>query len=106
MSDFECVVTDALRLFGWRFAHQRPALTSRGWRTALTGHKGFPDYVAVRGERLLFIEVKGDTGYPDPEQRAWGQALLGAGAEYLVVRPKDWDALKIMLAPEGVTVIG
>ena len=105
MSDFERVVTDALRLFNWRFVHQRPAQTSRGWRTALTGHKGFPDFVAVRGERLLFIEIKGDTGYPDPEQRAWRDALIAAGAEWACWRPKDWDAVKHLLAPEGVGIV-
>ena len=106
MSDFERVITDALRLFGWRFVHQRPAQTARGWRTALTGDRGFPDFVAVRGSRLMFIEVKGDTGYPDAEQRVWGQALEATGAEYHVWRPKDWDAVKHLLAPDGVEVIG
>lgn len=105
MSDFERVIADALRLFGWRFVHQRPALTKRGWRTALTGDKGFPDFVAVRGQRLLFIEVKGDTGYPDAEQRAWALALMAAGAEALTVRPKDWDAVKRLLAPDGMEVL-
>lgn len=105
MSDFERVVTDALRRFGWRFVHQRPAQTARGWRTALTGDRGFPDFVAVRGERLLFIEIKGDTGYPDPEQRAWRDALQAAGAEWVCWRPRDFDDVMRVLAPEGVTVI-
>lgn len=106
VSDFERVIADALRLFGWRYAHFRPALTKRGWRTPMTGDKGFPDFVAVRGNRLLVIEVKGDRGYPDAEQRAWHHALMAAGVEVMVARSKDWDDIKHMLAPAGVEVIG
>jgi len=71
--DFSTQVEDALTRFGWRWMHQRPAKTEKGWRTALSGHKGFPDYVAVHEQkkRLLFIELKGDTGKTSPEQDEW-----------------------------------
>ena len=71
--DFSTQVEDALTRFGWRWMHQRPAKTDKGWRTALSGHKGFPDYVAVHEQkkRLLFIELKGDTGKTSPEQDEW-----------------------------------
>jgi len=69
--DFSTQVEDALTRFGWRWMHQRPAKTEKGWRTALSGHKGFLDYVAVRRHRLLFIELKGDTGKTSPEQDEW-----------------------------------
>jgi len=105
MSDFERVIADALELFGWRWVHFRAARTVRGWRTPFAGNKGFVDFVAVRGDRLLFIEIKGDTGYPDPEQRAWRDALIAAGAEWVCWRPKDWDTVKHLLAPEGVGIV-
>ena len=69
--DFSTQVEDALTRFGWRWMHQRSAKTDKGWRTALSGHKGFLDYVAVRRHRLLFIELKGDTGKTSPEQDEW-----------------------------------
>ncbi len=104
VSDFERVVADALRRFNWRYVHQRPAQTARGWRTALTGDKGFPDFVAARGDRLLFIEVKGNTTHLDAEQRAWHLALLATGAECFVWRPRDFDEVMRVLAPAGVRI--
>lgn len=72
-SDFASQVEDLLTLFGWRWVHQRPAKTDKGWRTALSGNKGFPDYVATHpvARRLLFIELKGDNGKTTPEQDEW-----------------------------------
>ncbi|MBO0863476.1 MAG: VRR-NUC domain-containing protein [Mycobacterium sp.] len=73
---FERQVTDALDVFGWRWQHQRPGrLKDNQWRTAVSGHVGFPDLVAVRGTRLLFAELKGDGGRLTPDQAAWIAAL-------------------------------
>jgi len=90
-SAVESVLEDALRTLGWRFMHQRPAQTARGWRTALTGDKGFPDYVAIRRDRMLFIEAKGKANRLEPEQLAWRDAIEAAGGEYHVVRPANLD---------------
>ena len=55
-------VLELSTLLGWRTAHFRPAMTSHGWRTAVSGDgKGFPDLVLVSG-RVLFVELKGARG--------------------------------------------
>jgi len=90
-SAVEQVLEDALRLFRWRYMHQRPAQTSKGWRTALTGDRGFPDFVAVRRERIIYIEAKGKTNKLEPEQVAWRDAIVAAGGEYYLVRPANLD---------------
>jgi len=73
--EFAGQVEDLLERFGWLWCHFRPARTMRGWRTAVTGHKGFPDYVAVRPPRLIFAELKSEKGEVSPEQTEWIDTL-------------------------------
>jgi hypothetical protein len=92
--DFQRAITDTLTLFHWRWCHFRPAMTRRGWRTALSGSPGFPDIVAVRGNRILFLELKAEKGRLSDEQGRWLAALGAAGAEARCWRPSDWDAIE------------
>jgi hypothetical protein len=80
-------VVDLAKRTGWLVTHFRPARTQRGYRTAIQGHKGFPDVVLARDGVVLFRECKTDTGRLAPEQRAWLAALPDAA----VWRPRDWD---------------
>ena len=64
-----------LKLFSWRWCHFRPALTGAGWRTAMSGDKGLPDYICVRAPRLVFAELKDETKPMQPEQQEWFDAL-------------------------------
>jgi hypothetical protein len=92
--DFQKTVTDALTLFGWRWCHFRPARTQRGWRTALSGSPGYPDISAVRGDRIIFVELKAANGKLRDEQQAWLSALGAAGAEVHCWRPSDWPFIE------------
>jgi Holliday junction resolvase len=92
--EFERAVLEALRTFGWRFTHFRPARTERGWRTPLSGDAGFPDLVAVRGERVLFVELKAEKGRLRDEQAEWLSALGRAGQAVHCWRPSDWPAIE------------
>ena len=88
--DFSSTLEATLSLLGWRWCHYRAARTKHGWRTPLSGDKGLPDYIAIRGERLIFIELKTDTGVLRPEQRDWIAALeVASGVETYVWRPRD-----------------
>jgi hypothetical protein len=99
--DFASQVEDLLKLYGWLWVHNRPARTQKGWRTALSGYKGFPDYVAVKEGRLLFIELKGDTGKPTLEQDRWNEELSKTGAEVGVFYPRHFGVLRQILAGEA-----
>ena len=98
---FQSRVIDLLHLHGYRVSHFMPALNARGnWRTPVAADgKGFPDLVAVRAERagragrLLFVELKSDTGRVAQAQREWHRELESAGADVYVWRPKDWNTL-------------
>lgn len=96
--DFSSQVEDLLKMFGWRYTHFRPAYTSKGYRTPLTGHKGFPDYCCVRNNRLLFLELKSETGKLSDEQAEW-ITILGqvVGIEVGVYRPSDFEEVLALL---------
>ncbi len=71
---FATFVEDNFELFNWKWYHVT--------RTDVRDKAGFPDYVAVRGRRVLFIEIKGvnargDKGRVSKEQVAWHMALEG-----------------------------
>lgn len=93
--DFSASVESVLNLAGWRWCHFRPARLKNGeWRTPLAGSPGLPDYIAVRGSRLIFVELKSVSGTLRAEQRQWLQDLEATGrVEVYLWRPKHWDEL-------------
>lgn len=94
-ADLQQLVTDAAELYGWLWAHFRPAQTARGWRTPVEGPlgMGFPDLVLVneRKGRVMFVELKSPTGKLSDRQLAVRDYFQSAGAEFHVVRPADFD---------------
>ena len=87
-------VLDLADDFGWLAYHQRPALTSKGWRTAIQGDAGFPDLVLVRAPRVLFVELKKDDGRTGPFQKKWLTALAECSSvEVYGWRPANLDAI-------------
>lgn len=100
---FQRQVIALARMTGWKVAAFRPAQNARGeWRTPVQGDgKGWPDLVLVGRGRVLYRELKLDKRYPGPEQREWGEALLAAGADYAVWRPKDWPIIEATLKGEA-----
>jgi hypothetical protein len=50
---------------------------------------GFPDSLII-GTRVIFRELKSQAGKLTPEQRAVGDTLRAAGADWKVWRPRDW----------------
>jgi hypothetical protein len=95
--EFQQAVCEALTLFGWRWTHWRPARTQHGWRTPLSGSPGYPDITAVRGDRVLFVELKAEKGKLSDEQGQWLAALGLAGQDVHCWRPSDWDVIEEML---------
>lgn len=100
---FQAQVIDLARFAGWRVAHFRPAMDARGrWSTAVSGDgAGFPDLVLVR-DRLLFVELKTETGTLRAEQVAWLAALragVPVGEDVLVEvwRPSMWPYIEAVL---------
>lgn len=68
---FGKIVEDMLNKYGWLWKHDVPVRSKKGWRTAYAGHKGFPDYIAVRPPRILIAELKDRYKIVSPEQQIW-----------------------------------
>ncbi len=92
---FTRMVLRFARLHGWQSSHFRPAMLKNGqWRTAVSGDgKGFPDIVLVR-ERVIFIELKTESGKLSPEQEQWIAVLKKAKQEVYVWRPNQWQEIE------------
>jgi hypothetical protein len=100
-------IVDLARLHHWLIHHCRPARTATGWRTAITGHAGFPDLVLAKPGRLVVAELKSQTGRLSPEQDVWaGMLTLIPGVEAYLWRPADWlggVVQRVLAAPPEVT---
>lgn len=103
--DFATYFEGVLWAGGWRWVHFRKALDTRAkddagkpqWRTAVQGHKGSPDYMIVRRGRFMLIEIKGDSGSLDADQKAWRDDLIEASVEYHCFYPSDRAEIEALL---------
>ena len=96
-AEFQTQVVDLARLLGWRVAHFRAARPGQGWRTPVSADgEGFVDLVLAR-DRVMFVELKSDTGTLRPAQREWLIALRAAGAEVHVWKPSLWPEVEATL---------
>lgn len=101
--DFARWLNDAARMFGWRFAHFRPARTKYGWVTPMEGDEGFLDYVLIRPPRLILAELK---RIRRPSEISDGQkiwlAMLGQvpGIEVYLWTPDQRDEILLCLGLE------
>lgn len=90
---FQRQVVELAKLLGWRCYH--PFLSK--W-----SERGFPDLTLVRGQRLVFAELKTDHGKVSSFQAEW-QGLLAEvsrgnpGVEVYLWRPADFDAIQAAL---------
>jgi hypothetical protein len=87
--DFMGDVLAAACLLGWRTYHTRD---SRG------STSGFPDFVGVRGSRLVMAELKREKGRATEDQQSWLEDLdrVRSVGAYLW-RPSDWSELEAVL---------
>lgn len=80
---FQELVVGMAKALGWRVYHTFDSRRSQ---------PGFPDLVLVR-DRIVYLELKTETGKVSHDQAAWIAALTAAGATALVVRPSDMDEI-------------
>lgn len=92
---FQTRVIETARTFGWLCHHTRPALRQGGrYSTPIQGAAGFPDLVLAKNGRVIFAELKTETGRLTDWQEQWIQALTSDplnAPEVFVWRPSDYE---------------
>jgi hypothetical protein len=88
---------------------------ARQYRWSLTYHPlvsqgsaaGWPDLVLAHPgrQRVVFLELKTDTGHIRPEQVDWLEALDAAGLEATLLRPRDLPVLIDILGPANCRAV-
>ena len=81
--DFQAKVIQAAKLFGWHVYHTFYSHRSE---------PGFPDLVLVK-DRVMYRELKTETGKLTIHQKAWAESLHRGGADYSVWRPSQLQAI-------------
>ena len=83
--DFSKQVKDLASVFHWHLYHT--------W-TSIHSAKGFPDLVMVKPPRLIFCELKNETGKLTESQEEWGELLKACpGVEYHCWKPSQWETI-------------
>jgi len=108
-AEFQDKIVKLARLCGWKVAHFRPAMTSRGqWITPVSADgKGFPDLVMVKPPHILFVECKSATGKLTLEQKDWANILHDVMIHpnqrvfQRIWRPSDEDEIEKFLTERG-----
>ncbi len=77
-------VIDLAHDCGWLVSHARPAMTTKGWRTAMQGDRGALDLTLARNGIVFLAELKAERGRFEEGQEAW----LAASGGY-VWKPSD-----------------
>lgn len=96
--DWQKTVTVLMLAYGWEWWHgadNRPGMNGR----IQTVRPGLPDLIAARGNRLIFAELKRETGKTTPEQDNALRVLAATGAETYVWRPRDISDIRKILMP-------
>ena len=78
-------VVEAAQLLGWWVFHDHDSRRNQ---------PGFPDLVLIRPPRVVFVELKRETGRVSPAQEeVLGMLAECPGVESRVARPSNWSSL-------------
>lgn len=90
----ERVLVDLAKLYRWRLYHVRDSRTDDS-----RADHGFPDWLLLRDDRLIVLELKSRTGTVRENQREWLTAFARVTrVDVAIVRPADdSDELELLL---------
>lgn len=86
---FMRTVIELAKLRGWLVYHTHNSTHSES---------GFPDLVMVRGDSIIYAELKTQKGVVSVEQATWMERLSWAGAHVYLWRPSDWQEIESVLS--------
>jgi len=96
--EFQREVIKIAESLGWYVNHALPGKGRNKHLTLFIGKRGFPDLVLCRPPRLIFVELKSETGKVSTDQQEWLKALRACGVEVHVWRPSDWERITAILS--------
>lgn len=96
-AQWQRTVVGIAKAYGWR-VYVPPIPGRRADNTVRDTAPGWPDLTLVRDHRLVFAELKRQTGRTTPAQDDWLVALNGVpGVNAFVWRPLDAEQVKQVL---------
>jgi hypothetical protein len=98
--EFQREVVQRAKALGWFVFHALPGQGRNRHLTLFIGKRGFPDLVLCRPPRLVFVELKSETGKLSTDQQEWLEALRACGVEVYVWRPSDLEQVTTILSGE------
>ena len=102
-ASFQAQVIELAEWLGWRVMHVRTTVGRGGMHTTATSVVGYPDLTMWHEgqRRVLFAELKSDTGRATAAQLEVLDSLRAAGLEVHLWRPRDWDEITTVLGRQG-----
>jgi predicted type IV restriction endonuclease len=85
---------------GWKHYHPPDNRPNKNGKVQQNIVAGFPDLVLVKNERLIFAELKKETGILSAAQKDWLSRLEKTGAEVYVWRPSQQEEVEKILEGE------
>jgi len=82
--EFTGQIKELAATFGYSFYHTWHSIHSA---------PGFPDCVLAKPGRLIFCELKSETGKVSNKQQEWLDVLEAAGAETYLFRPSQFEEM-------------
>lgn len=88
--DFQRAVIEHAKAQGWEcMSFRKTASPGKDGKWRGLANAGWPDIIAIRGKRMLALELKSEKGKATPAQRRWLTLLHHAGAEEWIVTPSS-----------------
>lgn len=87
-AEWQTAVLELAEMLGWSWHHETDSRRTKA---------GWPDLVLWR-ERIVFVELKKESGRVSPAQAAVLDGLAAAGGEVYVWRPSDLPAVQRVLS--------
>jgi hypothetical protein len=101
-AEWMVAIGDRLDYYGWTWHDTYPTRRTPGRWTPEHSAKGVPDLICLRPPRVLWLEIKTETGRVTPQQEAWLEGLRQSGEEaYIVNVPRGFNWLDDLLRPDA-----
>lgn len=91
-AEFQTTLVKLIKVYGLRYHHQKISFGSAA---------GWPD-LTILGRRIIFRELKRETGKLTPAQAQWGEWLTQAGQDWGLWRPSDLASGRVQRELEAI----